>query len=96
MRCVLRSECCTEFSRLHSATTISIAKNYYPPSKRKGRDVWMPNAQLFMKKFGNSPEHLRNRPFSYVVVLRALKKAAPFLQNTKSSKPQRRRSCSDD
>mmetsp|Transcript_34339 Transcript_34339/g.72252 ORF Transcript_34339/g.72252 Transcript_34339/m.72252 type:complete len:497 (+) Transcript_34339:130-1620(+) len=65
-------------SGLHTSTTLSIAKNYYPPSKRKGRVNWEPNAQYFIDKFADHPEHLRNLHFSYVVLLRALKKASPF------------------
>eukprot|EP00571_Detonula_confervacea_P015404 CAMPEP_0172304912 /NCGR_PEP_ID=MMETSP1058-20130122/6267_1 /TAXON_ID=83371 /ORGANISM="Detonula confervacea, Strain CCMP 353" /LENGTH=1313 /DNA_ID=CAMNT_0013016319 /DNA_START=187 /DNA_END=4125 /DNA_ORIENTATION=+ len=68
-------------SGLHTSTTLSIAKNYYPPSKRKGRENWEANAQYFIDKFADRPEHLRNLHFSYVVLLRALKKASPFLYN---------------
>jgi flavocytochrome c len=67
-------------SGLHTSTTLSIAKHYYPPSKRKNRTSWEPNAALFMTKFKNHPEHLRNLHFSYVVLLRALTKASGFLQ----------------
>ena len=42
---------------------------------------WEPNPQYFMDKFADHPEHLRNLHFSYVVLLRALKKASPFLYN---------------
>ncbi|KAL7570466.1 hypothetical protein ACA910_004251 [Epithemia clementina (nom. ined.)] len=66
-------------SGLHASTTLSIAKNYYPPSKRKGRDNWEPNPTYFMQKFGAHPDHVRNLHFSYVVLLRALTKAADFL-----------------
>ncbi|EJK77498.1 hypothetical protein THAOC_00669 [Thalassiosira oceanica] len=83
-----KSEMCYEervlyrlLSGLHTSTTLSIAKNYYPPSKRKGRVNWEPNPQYFIDKFSDHPEHLRNLHFSYVVLLRALKKASPFLYN---------------
>ena len=66
-------------SGLHASTTLSIAKNYYPPNKRKGRLNWEPNAMYFYEKFGDHPEYIRNLHFSYVVLLRALKKAYPFL-----------------
>ncbi|KAL7550113.1 hypothetical protein ACHAWF_013350 [Thalassiosira exigua] len=66
-------------SGLHASTTLSIAKNYYPPSKRKGRATWEANPQYFIDKFADRPEHLRNLHFSYVVLLRALKKASPHL-----------------
>ena len=67
------------FSGLHASTTLSIAKNYYPPSKRKGRVDWEANPSFFMEKFGPHPDHVRNLHFSYVVLLRALAKASPFL-----------------
>lgn len=70
-------------SGLHTSTTLSIAKNYYPPSKKKGRMAWEPNLQYFIDKFADHPEHIRNLHFSYVVLLRALKKASPFLYNFK-------------
>ena len=66
-------------SGLHASTTLSIAKNYYPPNKRKGRETWTSNALYFQEKFGDSPEYIRNLHFSYVVLLRALKKAYPIL-----------------
>lgn len=66
-------------SGLHTQTTVSIAKNYWPPSKRKGRVDWEPNPSYFMEKFADNPDHIRNLHFSYVVILRALRKATPFL-----------------
>jgi hypothetical protein len=66
-------------SGLHASTTLSIAKNYYPPNKRKGRVNWEPNAIYFYEKFGDHPEYIRNMHFAYVVLLRALKKAYPVL-----------------
>ena len=66
-------------SGLHASTTLSIAKNYYPPNKRKGRIGWEPNALYFYEQFGDHPEYIRNLHFSYVVLLRALKKAHPIL-----------------
>ncbi len=66
-------------SGLHASTTLSIAKNYYPPNKRKGRLTWEPNALYFYEQFGDHPEYIRNLDFSYLVLLRALKKAYPIL-----------------
>ena len=66
-------------SGLHASTTLSIAKNYYPPNKRKGRENWEPNPQYFYDQFHENPEYIRNLHFSYVVLLRALKKASPVL-----------------
>jgi len=68
-------------SGLHTSTTLSIAKHYYPPSKRKNRTTWESNPTLFMTKFQHHPEHLRNLHFSYVVLLRALSKASTVLQH---------------
>jgi hypothetical protein len=67
------------FSGLHASTTLSIAMNYYPPNKKKGRDGYEPNPSFFMEKFSKHPDYIRNLHFSYVVLLRALKKAAPYL-----------------
>ena len=66
-------------SGLHSSTTLSIAKHYYPPSKRKKRVNWESNPSYFMEKFEGQPERIRNLHFSYVLLLRALRKASPFL-----------------
>lgn len=71
-------------SGLHTSTTLSIAKHYYPPSKCKNRTDWEPNPEYFMEKLGSSTfggEYIRNLHFSYVVLLRALKKATPLLKN---------------
>jgi flavocytochrome c len=86
--CLANSDLCYEervlyrlLSGLHTSTSISITKHYFPPSKKKNRTHWEPNPTLFMKKFQNNPEHLRNLHFSYVVLLRALKKATNFFKN---------------
>lgn len=68
-------------SGLHTSTTLSIVKHYYPPSKRKNRLNWEPNPELFMAKFEGNPDYLRNLHFSYVVLLRALRKASDYLYN---------------
>jgi hypothetical protein len=69
-------------SAMHSATTISIAMHYYPPSKRKQRTDWEANPEYFMEKFKDSPDYVRNLHFTYVVLLRALHKASPLLRQT--------------
>jgi flavocytochrome c len=86
--CIEHEEMCLEervlyrlLSGLHTSTTLSIAKNYYPPSKRKNRVDWEANPQYFMDKFQNHPEYIRNLYFSYVVMLRGLRKASPYLYN---------------
>lgn len=64
----------------HASTSISIAKNFYAPgTKQKGQ--WAPNLERFMKDIGDHPERAKNLHFSFVVLLRAVRKAAPFLQS---------------
>ena len=70
-------------SGLHTSTTLSIAKNYYPPSKRKNRTEWESNPLYFWDKFSTHKDHIDNLYFSYVVLLRALRKAHPFLYHYK-------------
>ncbi len=66
-------------SGLHTSTTLSIAMNYYAPSKRKNRTDWEPNPEYFMEKFEHHGDYIRNLHFSFAVLLRALRKATPFL-----------------
>ena len=66
-------------SGIHSSTTISIAKHYYPPSKKKNRTSYEPNPSIAVQAFSDHPEYVRNLHFTYVFLLRALKKATPFL-----------------
>ncbi|CAE7296207.1 AERO1 [Symbiodinium pilosum] len=64
----------------HASTSLSIAKNYYAPgTKQKG--AWSPNLERFMKDIGEHPERVKNLHFSFVVLLRAVKRAAPYLQS---------------
>ena len=86
--CMTTSDSCLEervlyrlLSGLHTSTTLSIAKKYYPPSKRKNRLDWEENPDFFMQKFQHHPEHIRNMHFSYIVLLRAIKKASDYLYN---------------
>ena len=52
-------------SGLHASTTLSIAKNYYPPNKKKGRDKYEPNSIYFYEQFADHPDYIRNLHFSY-------------------------------
>lgn len=64
----------------HASTTIAIAKNFYAPgTKRKG--AWAPNPDKYMDAFGQHPDRVKNLHFSFVVMLRAVKKVAPFLRS---------------
>jgi len=66
-------------SGMHSSINIHISETYYPPSKL--RPTWEPNLDKFARNFGDSPERLKNLHFAYVVLLRALERATPFLYN---------------
>ena len=68
-------------SGIHSSTTISIAKHYYPPSKKKNRTSYESNPEFVVQAFSNHPEYVQNLHFTYVFLLRALKKATPFLSS---------------
>jgi len=62
----------------HASTSISIYKNFYAPgTKVKGK--WSPNPERYMESLGQHPDRVKNLHFSFVVMLRAIKKAAPFL-----------------
>eukprot|EP00945_MAST-04E_sp_MAST-4E-sp1_P004399 g4399.t1 len=66
-------------SGMHSAINIHIALQYFPPRKGK-RTEWAPNPQRFLDMFHEHPERLKNMHFAFVVLLRALRKAAPALE----------------
>lgn len=68
-------------SGMHASTNIHIALAFNPPSKAKGRKVWSSSPQRFMDLYGNKPEYLKNLYFSFVVLLRALRRAGPYLYN---------------
>merc|ERR1719464_2131438 len=64
----------------HASTALSVVKNFYAPgTKQKGE--WAPNLERYMESVGKHPERSKNLHFSFVVMLRAIKKAAPFLQD---------------
>jgi flavocytochrome c len=84
--CITTDQSCLEervlyklLSGMHTSTTLSIAQNYYPPSKRHNRTRYQPNPQYFMQKFQYHPDHIRNLHFAYVVMLRAINKARTYL-----------------
>ncbi|CAI5439344.1 unnamed protein product [Caenorhabditis angaria] len=81
-------------SGLHSAITISIAAyNYKPPPPSLGKfgaqiqqGTWFRNTEMFAGRFGTKwswegPQRLRNVYFVYLLELRALQKAKPYLLN---------------
>ncbi|KAK0424815.1 hypothetical protein QR680_008866 [Steinernema hermaphroditum] len=73
-------------SGMHSAISISISShNYKPAPAGFGSGTWFRNNKMFEKAFGTSvsaegPERLKNVYFVYLLELRALMKAAPYLQ----------------
>lgn len=74
-------------SGLHTAITISIAAyNYKPPVHGFGDGTWYKNIEMFKGRFGTKwswegPQRLKNLYFVYLLELRALIKAAPYLKN---------------
>ncbi|CAD5206366.1 unnamed protein product [Bursaphelenchus okinawaensis] len=73
-------------SGLHSAITVSIASyNYKPAVGGFGSGTWFRNIEMFKNRFGDKwgtegPERLMNVYFVYLLELRAIVKAAPYLQ----------------
>uniref|UniRef100_A0A914VM73 Endoplasmic reticulum oxidoreductin-1 n=1 Tax=Plectus sambesii TaxID=2011161 RepID=A0A914VM73_9BILA len=75
-------------SALHTAITISIAAHNYKPAPHGfGEGTWYRNVDMFKARFspettwGEGPQRLKNLYFVYLLELRALVKAAPYLQN---------------
>ena len=77
-------------SGLHSSITIHLTANY--PTKKmpstpflSSDEVWGPNVEMFQERFdpgltnGQGPYWLKNLYFVYLMELRALAKAAPYL-----------------
>lgn len=70
-------------SGMHSSITISLCTHWFPPGIN-GRTEWEPNPNKFIEAFQenpNGPEHLKNLHFAFVVLLRAVHKASPYLYN---------------
>ena len=66
-------------SGMHASTNIHISVAFYPPSKAKNRTQWASNPKRFVDQYGNKPEYLKNLYFSFVVLLRAVRRAGPYL-----------------
>ncbi|CAI2183560.1 19640_t:CDS:2, partial [Funneliformis geosporum] len=62
-------------SGLHSSISIHICDEFL--NQTTGQ--WGPNLECFIKRIGSHPERLQNVYFSYVVLLRAMSKAADYL-----------------
>ena len=65
-------------SGLHASISIHICDDYL--DQKTG--LWSPNLDCFISRIGQHPERLQNVYFDYVLMLRALAKAAPYLLDT--------------
>ena len=68
-------------SGMHTSVNIHIDMAFFPPSKAKNRTAWTSNPQRFMDQYGDKPEFLKNLYFAFVVLLRAVRRAGPYLYN---------------
>ena len=66
-------------SGMHSSINIHIALHSKPPKRALGETEWGSDPKKFVDIFAKHPERLKNLHFSFVVLLRALRKAAPAL-----------------
>ena len=67
------------FSGMHAATNTHVARFYHAPSKRKNRTNWEPELSYYQRQFDHHPERIKNLHFAFVVLLRAVRRASPFL-----------------
>ncbi|XP_072165028.1 ERO1-like protein beta [Diadema setosum] len=73
-------------SGLHSSINIHLCAKYLLSEGMFGAEKWGPNLEEFQQRFdpettdGEGPIRLKNLYFTYLVVLRAIAKAAPVLQ----------------
>ena len=68
-------------SGMHTSINIHISNAFYPPSKARGNNNYVPNPTRFMEQYATKPQYVRDLHFAFVVVLRALTKAAPILRH---------------
>ena len=67
-------------SGMHASVNTHIALKAKPPRRNTpGREVWSPDPARFQRMYGEHPDRLRNMHFSFVVLLRALRKASDAL-----------------
>ena len=64
-------------SGMHASVNIHVALHANPPQSKD--EEWLPDPARFAQLFENHPERLKNLHFSFVVMLRALRKATPAL-----------------
>lgn len=63
-------------SGLHASISIHICNEYLDPETK----TWAPNLECFMTRISQHPERLQNVYFDYVLLMRALSKAAEYLE----------------
>ena len=68
-------------SGMHASINIHIALHSKPPKRALGETEWGSDPKKFMDLFGKHPDRLKNLHFSFVVLLRALRKATPALSH---------------
>ena len=68
-------------SGMHASVNIHIAMSFSPPSRAKNRTSWASSPKHFMDQYGNKPEYLKNLYFAFVVLLRAVRRAGPYLHH---------------
>ncbi|KAI8071875.1 endoplasmic reticulum Oxidoreductin 1-domain-containing protein [Thamnidium elegans] len=62
-------------SGLHSSISIHICDEWFD----RETGVWGPNLDCFVNRIGSHPERLQNVYFTYALLLRAVKKVGPYL-----------------
>ena len=73
-------------SGLHASINIHLCASYLHKGVLDQPDIWAPNIDEFVRRFdptttnGQGPQWLKNLYFIYLVELRALTKAAPYLE----------------
>lgn len=75
-------------SGLHTSINVHLSANYLGAAKDGfGKGTWGPDLQEFLRRFspettrGEGPQWLKNLYFVFLLELRALAKAAPYLEN---------------
>ncbi|KAI9246605.1 endoplasmic reticulum oxidoreductin 1 [Sporodiniella umbellata] len=63
-------------SGLHSSISIHICDEWF----NQETGVWGPNLECFVNRIGSHPERLQNVYFAYAVLLRAVNKVGPYLE----------------
>ena len=67
-------------SGMHASINVAVAEAYHPPVRGK-REGWEPNPDHFFRQYsGENAGYLKNMHFAFLVMLRAMRKAAPALR----------------